>query len=96
MKLIKAGGGCTITGRSGRKYTWKTDGQAVEVANDDAADFLTLPGNDFSVPEEAPAKVTEPAPAAKTAVTEPAPKAAAAVTEGPPAAKDDDAEPAGK
>jgi hypothetical protein len=79
MLLIKDIGGVTITWR-GKKYTWKKDGDAVNVPDEMAAELLAIHGGGF---RERPEPVTEPAPPAE--VTEPAPESAAAVTEGRPA-----------
>jgi hypothetical protein len=86
MLLVKAAGGVTITWR-GKNYTWKADNSAVKVPYEMGLELLAIQDGGFSVAEEAPAPVTEPAPAAKAAVTEPAPKATAAISEARPAGK---------
>jgi hypothetical protein len=95
MLLSKRQGGTVQTDpRTGKRYTWKSDGQAIPVPDDLAAELLAIRGGGFYVPEPEPAKpakaaVTEPAPSAKAAVTEPAPKASPAqvLTEGKSSAK---------
>lgn len=87
MLLAKAQGGCTIAG-----YTWKNDGDAVEVPGSFGAELLAIQGGDFSEvpgqPDPQPRKPNgRPAKGGRKAVTEPAPEPAAAVTEPAPAAE---------
>ena len=47
MKLKKATGGATIA-----EFTWKHDGDVVEVPDDLAMELLAIRGGDFSVPDD--------------------------------------------
>jgi hypothetical protein len=72
VPLRKASGGCTVLG-----YHWAHDGDVTEVPYDVAMELLAIPGGGYSVADDEPEPVTEPAPAAKAPVTEPAPAAKA-------------------
>jgi len=82
MRLAKESGGTSLV-HQGKTYTWKADGDIIQVPVALGQELLSIRGGGYSEARDEP--VTEPAPPARAAVTEPAPAAKTAVTEGKPA-----------